>query len=384
VLFLLISIVYSEIMIKGGNRKSFEGVLVSNVTAALGKPGGLRIRRSPGRLIISCDALSDRNAAREALTRTFGVDYVSFPAEAKKDIGSIRDVALSSCGNLAGKAIKVDTKRSDKSFHMTSPEVNRVVGKAFVDAGCSVNLDNPEATISIEILPKMAMISTERHRGPGGLPVGSGGRVLSLLSGGIDSPVASWMMMRRGCTVDLLHVHSLPSNAEAIKSKMARIAAELGRHSPVPMRLFMAPYSEFYKKSMGLDPRIELVVFRRFLLGLASALAEEGGHLGIVTGDSVGQVASQTLENLFATDSAASMPVYRPLAGMNKQEIIDMSEKIGTYRASIEAYKDCCSLVAHRKPSTRVKRADAVAACDSIGLGEIVRKTISLGEWAEP
>jgi len=380
---LLVSIVSSEIVIKGGNRRSFETLLISNISSALGKPSDLKVRRSPGRILLSSDSLTDHVFVRDSLTNTFGIDYVSFPIEAKPDIGSIRDAAIRCCGNLAGKKIRVDTKRSDKSFPLKSPEVNRIVGKAFVEAGCGVDLDNPDATITIEILPGRALIQTGRHKGFGGLPVGSSGRVLSLLSGGIDSPVSSWMLMRRGCTVDFLHVHSSPSNSDVLSSKMARILSCIRGYSPKPVRLFIAPYAEFYKKSMSLDPRIELVVFRRFLLRLADSLAKEGGHMGVVTGDSVGQVASQTLDNLFATDDASSLPVFRPLCGMNKQEIIDIAERIGTYRASIEPYKDCCSLVAQKRPSTRVGREAAQEAEAALGMDEMVRKTIALGEWAE-
>ncbi len=380
---MLISVVYSEIVIKGGNRRAFEGLLIGNISAALGKPADLRVHRLPGRVLLRSDSLKDEVFVRDALTRTFGIDYVSFPAEAKPDIDSIRETAIRKCGNLSGKKIRVETKRSDKSFPFKSPEVNRIVGKAFVDSGCSVDLENPDATITVEILPRRALVQTGRHKGFGGLPVGSSGKMLSLLSGGIDSPVSSWMMMRRGCEVDFLHVHSLQSNSDALESKIGRIMACLRGYSPRPLRIFLAPYSEFYKASMDLDPRIELVVFRRFLLRLADALAREGGRLGIVTGDSVGQVASQTVENLFAADDASTMPVYRPLCGMNKQEIVDTAERIGTYRASIEPYKDCCSLVAHKRPSTRVRREAAIAAEAQIGVEGIARRTLALGEWRE-
>jgi tRNA uracil 4-sulfurtransferase len=372
-------------MIKGGNRRFFENLLVRNALSALGGGGGkgFRVQKSGGRILLRSDDTGDEAAAREALTRTFGVDSVTFPLEAGADIGDIERTALLDAGRMAGKSIKVDTKRSDKSFHLTSPQVNSIVGKALVGAGCSVDLDNPDITVSIEILRGKALVFTGRHYGPGGLPVGSSGKVLSLLSGGIDSPVSSWMMMKRGCSVDFLHLHSSPRNSEVMESKMARILAILRAYSPAPLRVHVAPYSEFYKKSMSLDPKIELVIFRRFLFRLANALAEKHGYKGVVSGDSVGQVASQTLDNIFASDSAASIPVFRPLAGMNKQEIIDIAMKIGTYKPSIEPYKDCCSLVAHKSPSTHVRLEDAEKAEDAIGMAGIVEKTLSLTECVE-
>ncbi|MFZ5501315.1 MAG: tRNA sulfurtransferase, partial [Candidatus Micrarchaeota archaeon] len=281
---------------------------------------------------------------------------------------------------LKGKKIRVSAKRSDKSFPMGSQDINRVIGASLVEAGCGVDLKNPEATVFIEILPGRALISTEKIRGPGGLPVGSSGKLLSLLSGGIDSPVSSWLMMKRGCTVDLLHLHQSPQNKDVLDTKMKGTVAAIARYSPKPMRFYAAPYTEFYKKSMEMRPRIELVLFRRFLLLLSNRLAKEHGYLGVVTGDSVGQVASQTLENLFATDEAASIPVYRPLSGLNKQEIIDLSLRIGTYDLSIQPYKDCCSLVANKNPSTKVPLDLAKEAEEEIGMDAIVEKTLEKTE----
>lgn len=380
---MLISVVYSEIMIKGGNRRRFESLLVRNILASLGGAGGFKIRRSPGRILLSSDSYDDMPAAREALSRTFGVDAFSFPKSVRPDIAEIERTVLEGSESLAGKAIRVDARRSDKSFHLTSPEINRIIGRALVEAGCTVDLENPEATVSIEVLPKEALVFTERLRGPSGLPVGSSGKVLSLLSGGIDSPVSSWMMMKRGCTVDFLHLHSSRANSDVMDSKMARILSTLRKCSPSPLRLIIAPYEEFYKRSTSIEPRIELVVFRRFLFRLSNALSEEHGYLGVVTGDSVGQVASQTTENIFASDGASEIPVFRPLAGLNKQEIIDQAMRIGTYGASIEPYKDCCSLVAHKKPSTRVSIEDAEKAEAQIGMGKIVEKTLALSETVE-
>ncbi|MFH0885113.1 MAG: tRNA uracil 4-sulfurtransferase ThiI [Candidatus Micrarchaeota archaeon] len=379
---MLISVVYSEIMMKGGNRRHFESLLINNILASL-KGEKFKVRKGPGRILLSSDVFNDMPVAREAISRTFGVDYVSFPQRAKADIVAIIDAVMTRSPALKGKAIRVDTKRSDKGFPLTSPQVNSIVGKALVESGSTVDLDNPDTTISIEILPKEALIFTERFKGPSGLPVGSSGKILSLLSGGIDSPVSSWMMMKRGCVVDFLHLHSSPDNRDVIDSKMKRILKLLRDYSPAPLRIHVAPYTEFYKASMSVNPKIELVVFRRFLFHLANALAKEHGYKGVVSGDSVGQVASQTIDNIFSSDEASTIPVFRPLAGLNKQEIIDLAMKIGTFAPSIEPYKDCCSLVAQKKPSTRVALEEAKKAEEEITIMRIVEKTLAESEVFE-
>jgi len=370
-------------MIKGGNRRFFESLLVRNVLAALGKGSGFRVQKEAGRILLYTEDNIDLAGARDALSRTFGVDSLSFPRQSTADINGIESAVLADSARLAGKSIKVDTKRSDKGFPLTSPQVNALVGRALVEAGCSVDLDNPDITVSIEILRNKALVFTERFRGPSGLPVGSSGKVLSLLSGGIDSPVSSWMMMKRGCTVDFLHLHSSPTNRDVLDSKIVRIMRTLRAYSPATLRLHIAPYTEFYKRSLSLDPRIELVVFRRFLFHLANSLSDRCGYKGVVTGDSVGQVASQTLDNIFASDDAAAIPVFRPLAGMNKQEIIDMAMKIGTFAPSIEPYKDCCSLVAQKRPSTHVQPDIAKKAELEIGIEDVVEKTLAQAEIFE-
>ncbi len=369
----MLNIHFSEIILKGRNRSSFEKVLLQNISSSLAHLGKFDIIKKEGRILIS---IEDEDAARAALAKTFGIDSVSLSVPARPDIEDIKSVVLSRSRHLAGKKIKVESKRAYKEFPLTSPRINAVVGKALVDAGCTVDLENPEEKIFVEILSDRALISFERHKGLGGLPVGVSGKVLSLLSGGIDSPVSSWLMMKRGCTVDFLHMHSSAANKDVHDSKIAEIVRSISQYSPAKMKLFVAPYSEFYKKSMSLNPKSELVVFRRFLLRLASRLARKHGYKGMVTGDSIGQVASQTLGNIFATDEASSIPVFRPLVAFNKQEIIDLAVRIGTYSSSIGPYKDCCSLVAHKNPSTSVRLETAKRIEQEMGIEEIVEKTL--------
>jgi thiamine biosynthesis protein ThiI len=365
---MLAAVTSSEITLKGKNRRYFENCLMRNIRAMLSGFQDVTVtRKGTSRFLISADA--GENELREALQKVFGVDRISFPREAKLSMDDIQDTVLSF--GLTSRKIRVQAKRSDKKFPMNSQQVNVVIGKALVDSGCSVDLDDPEDTIYIDILEDRALVSLDKARGLGGLPVGTSGRVLSLLSGGIDSPVASWLMMKRGCSLDFLHVHSFEKDVR--ESKVVSLAERLRQYSPKPIKLFMASYDEFYKASLTMDPKLELVLFRRFLLKLANRVARRRKHKGIVTGDSIGQVASQTLDNLMLIDSASHLPVFRPLVSFNKDEIVERAIRIGTYEKSIEPYKDCCSLVSSRRPTIDVKHWE-MGDKDEM-LGEIVEKT---------
>ncbi|NYZ73771.1 tRNA 4-thiouridine(8) synthase ThiI [Candidatus Micrarchaeota archaeon] len=373
---MLISISFSEVTTKGGNRRLFENQLVRNALASLAPLGSFRAQKRGGRILFSSEKEPDGDAVKRALTRTFGIDSITISIPAKPDIKDIESVVLANSADLIKHSIRVEAKRSDKGFPLTSQQINEQVGAALVKAGCTVDLENPEKTIFIDVLESEVLISFERIKGPGGLPVGSSGKMISLLSGGIDSPVSSWLMMKRGCEVDFLHLHQFPENKDVGKSKMVRILRTLREYSPKKLRMFAVPYTEFYKKTLSMEPRNELVVFRRFIIHLANRLAKEHGYHGIITGDSIGQVASQTAENLLATDEASQLPVYRPLIGFNKQEIVDLAMKIGTFDISIEPYKDCCSLVAHKSPCTRVPLHIAKKMEDEIRIDEVVEKSL--------
>ncbi len=371
---MLISLSCPEVAIKGGNRRAFEDRLQANIRRSLSGLGSFELHRRPGRLLVgSADA--DPEACKEALLRTFGIDTIAFCEKAEPDMAAIARAVSARLGELRGLTVRVEAKRSDKAFPLTSVEINREIGAVLSNGGCGIDLEKPQKTIYIDILKEEALISFGKLKGPGGLPAGSSGNVLSLLSGGIDSPVSSWMMMRRGCSVSLLHVHQ-QRPSEVMESKIARLVRRLSEWSPRKLTLHLAPYDEFYSATMGSDQRNELVLFRRFLFHLSNALAQEHGYLGVVSGDSIGQVASQTLQNIYAADEASRIPVFRPLAGMNKQEIVDTAERIGTFRDSIEPYKDCCSILSPLSPSTGVSLDDIRRIEEGIGMENIVRKTL--------
>jgi thiamine biosynthesis protein ThiI len=375
----MLNIRSSEIVLKGRNRKFFEDLLIKNIRRSL-HGTKFTIEKRERRFLVLAD---DEGKAREAILKTFGVHSVSASIQTEPNIEKIKQAVRSGQDQIKGNTFRVSTKRADKSFPLKSQQVNEIIGASLVDEGLHVDLDNPQSTLYIEILPDRALVSFEREKGPDGLPVGASGKVLSLLSGGIDSPVSSWLLMKRGCAVDCLHLHSFAQNEDVRKSKIMKILERLREYHPPRMKLFAAPYMEFYKKTVAINPRIELVVFRRFLLHLANRLAREHGYKGLVTGDSLGQVASQTLDNLYATDEASEIPVFRPLIAFNKQEIVDLAIRIGTYDVSIEPFKDCCSLVAHRNPSTKVRLEAVKKAEEEIGVGEIVERTLELVEVIE-
>jgi thiamine biosynthesis protein ThiI len=379
----VLSVSCSEISLKGRNRPRFEALLMRNMRAALKPYGAFELRERGGRILAISKKDFDADAAKLALSRVFGIDYASLAMMVEPEIGKMEALARSISARFAGKSIRVETKRSDKRFPMTSQEASRRLGAVFVDAGASVDLKNPEHTIYVDILGDAALMSFDKQKGPAGMPVGSSGKVLSLLSGGIDSPVASWLMMKRGCTVDMLHVHSSPRNADVHDSKILRLGKKIREYSPCGMRLTIAPYEEFYKKAFKIDHRYEVIVFRRFLFRLASAIARRDGALGIVTGDSIAQVASQTVENIHATDEAALMPVFRPLVTCNKQETIDVARRIGTYEISLESYKDCCSLISSSSPSTNVPIGLARSLEEEIDMAGIVERTLEKSEAIE-
>lgn len=365
----------NEIALKGRNRYLFEDRLIANISAALrGKIG--KMEKLEKRIFFEADEIY-AGEVKAALAKIFGIEWFAEVHEVKKDRDAIMDKAIELLGNeqLKNKTIKVETKRGDKTLPFTSMELSRDAGEALIGKlGCKVDVHNPDITIHVEILRgDRAFIYFEKSRGAGGLPTGCSGLCVSLLSGGIDSPVASWMLMRRGAKIIFLHVHALPDASDVEKSKIAALARELAKWQG-GAKLYLADYSEFYKKTLSIPPKYELVLFKRFINMLAQEVAKREGALAIISGDSLGQVASQTLENISAASSGVHIPFFRPLIGMDKQDIIQLAQRIGTYDISIKEYKDCCSLVSE-SPETRANAEFVEKLAENMGLSEIVSKT---------
>lgn len=365
---MLVLVQYGEIGIKGKNRRTFENLLVRNIRRVLGdklKDAELRESR------VFLEVEGKEKEIREALLKVFGIEWFAFAYECRKNLDEIWKIV--SKVKLKGKKIAVETKRVDKSFPMKSQEVSAEIGARIVKKfGCKVDLNNPDVKVSI-IIARNAYLYFEKIRGLGGLPVGSSGKVLCLLSGGIDSPVAAWMLMKRGCRVDFLHLYPF-EKWDAKKGKKIMELIEKLEEYEGKAELFTIPYADFYAETGNISPGYELVVFRRYLYKLAERIAQEKGYGGMVSGDSLGQVASQTLENISASQWGLSVPVFRPLIGMDKKEIVNLAEKIGTYEISIKPYKDCCSLVSISNPVTRAKREEVERFAELIGLEKLVEK----------
>ncbi len=376
----VITVHYSEIALKGKNKWEFERALINNIRKSLFGEQFDSISKKATRLIIRLNNKSAIDSIVSKLEKVFGIKWFAIAYSIPLDMETLKKFVLSISKAIEGKTIEVHTKRADKNFPLSSMDVNQIVGAELTKIGFKVDLRNPEAKIFIEILKDEILVSLDKIRGAGGLPVGTSGKLLCLLSGGIDSPVATWLMMKRGCSIDFLHIASDLEFENAEKSKIIQLIKILKGYSSTKCRFYVAPYSEFYKKTFDLrasDGRNELVLFKRFLLYLAHELCAKYDYLGVVTGDSVAQVASQTIDNIYATNVVTNLPVYRPLAGYDKEEIIDLAKKIGTFDISTQEYKDCCSLVAMKHPATKTKLADVERLEKEINIKEIVGKTLA-------
>ncbi len=321
----------------------------------------------------------DEICARVATT--FGVANFSYGVETTLELADIRSAVLAAASRETFGSFRMRCRRAHKEFPLTSPEVNALLGRAVQDAtGARVDLENPELTITVEILPRSAFVSARKLAGPGGLPVTISGRVCCLLSGGIDSPVAAYRMMQRGCRVDFVHFHGAPYTDRASRDKARELATLLTRwqlHSD----LWVVPFGAIQAEIVARVPRTHRVVlYRRMMLRIASALAERTGCRALVTGESLGQVSSQTLENMEVIGAATPMLVLRPLVGMDKAEIIASAERIGTFTTSILPDQDCCSLFVPPHPTTHATAAEVAAAESLLDVAELTRRGIEAAE----
>lgn len=346
---------YGEIGLKGKNRRSFEEKLAANVRKALGGEGEVKI--SEKRLFVEFPKKADEEKIKENLRHVFGIEWFALAEECEPGLEEIWKCIKKNLKKIDGKTFGVVTRRSDKNFPIKSMEVSGEIGGRIQQAtGAEVDLGNPEVSVHIIILQKRAFVHFEKVKGLGGLPVGSAGKVICLMSGGIDSPVAAWLMMKRGCEVDFLHIHPFEKNVEVRGTKIDVLIKILDSFQQRKAKLLAVPYAGFYARTGEVERRYELVVFRRYLYKLAEKISLEGGYGGIVSGDSLGQVASQTLENIGAAQHGLEIPVFRPLISMDKMEIVNIAEKIGTYSESVKPYQDCCSLVSVNNPVTKARK----------------------------
>jgi|Deesub1362A_J573_1020465.scaffolds.fasta_scaffold11294_1 thiamine biosynthesis protein ThiI len=351
---------YGEIGLKGKNRDFFERKLVTNIRRIT----GLKAKRKFGRLEVEY-----ANGAEEKLRRIPGIRYFGVGFKTELDVESIKEAALRALPP-SFKTFKVSASRSNKNFPLNSMELNREIGGLIVErTGKRVNLSNPDVTLWIEVCEKDAYVYSERVEGVGGLPVGTAGKVVSLVSGGIDSPVASFMVMKRGCEIVMAHFFNRTLHSPQVRKKIHELAEVLSGYQG-EMRLYMVPFEEIQREIIRTVPaRLRMLVYRRSMMRMANRIAERENARAIVTGDNLSQVASQTLENLNVIFSVSKLAVLSPLIGFDKEEIVSLAKRIGTYEVSILPYEDCCSLLVARHPETKAKVEDV----------EGVEKTVTLG-----
>ena len=371
---------YAEVALKGGYRPFFEKKLAENVRVACERDGARlgAVRRERGRILVTFEREEANNVER-ALRDVFGIQYFALVEETASTVEAVLSKArelLEQVRQAGAKTVGLETKRADKRFPLSSLELNKEIGAEANQLGLKIRFEGPEATLHTEIAAERAFLYTRKIAGPGGLPVGASGKVLCLLSGGIDSPVAAWLLLKRGCRVDFLHFHSFRTNQEALESKLRATVEALNRfqfHS----RLFLVPYHSYQIAAAGRVPEgLDLMAFKNFMLRLAEAVAWRKGYRALVTGDSLGQVASQTLPNLAAGDDGIQATVLRPLVGFDKVEIVALARRIGTYEESIKPYKDCCSIIS-RKPATAVKAAELRGVFDEAAMKELLAKCLA-------
>ena len=365
-----------EVVLKGQNRKSFEDRLVTNVRRRLRRCGSFQIYVRQSTIYAEpLEGRCDMEAAYRAARQVFGVVSVARAVPCEKTVESIVETAKSYLAEefARAKSFKVESKRADKHFHLNSIQVSQAVGGDLAEAFPSVPVDvhHPDLTVFVEIREKHAYVHGPAVPGAGGLPVGMGGHAVSLLSGGLDSPVSSWMMARRGVELEMIHFVSPPYTSQQAQDKVLELAQLLtawcGR-----MLVHIVPFTEIQEEIRKNCPEEYFtLIMRRFMMRLAQAVAKKAGAKALITGESLGQVASQTMMALGVTEDVTDMPVLRPLIGMDKVEIIRISREIGTYETSILPYEDCCTVFTPRHPATRpnleeVRKAEAVLDVEAL------------------
>jgi thiamine biosynthesis protein ThiI len=365
---------YHEIALKGENRPLFVRTLARNIRRATEGLGLDAILAPRGRIILCIKDDADIETLIERLRWTFGIANFSPVWRSPTDPSALQETIAGLIDGKTFSSFRITARRADKKYPIDSMDLNRRLGRFVQDrTQARVDLEEPDLTIFAEILEQEALVYLEKRRGPGGLPVGVAGRVACLISGGIDSPVAAYLMMKRGCTVSFIHFHSHPYLSKASIEKAEELVSLLTRHQ-FRSRLFAVPLGEIQRQIvLGVPPPLRVVLYRRFMLRIAEELAQVERAKALVTGESLGQVASQTLDNLIAIQEAAHLPILRPLIGLDKEEIVQFAQRIGTYPISIQPDQDCCRLFIPPHPSVRARLEEVRKAESRIDLHGLVK-----------
>ena len=362
----IILLKYGEISLKGLNRPVFEKKLLSNITKAVQAIGRFSIKRSQSTVYVEpLEENIDMEKAVEALKKVFGIVNICPAVKCEKTMEAIERTTLEALNgmDINGKTFKVEAKREDKQFPLNSPQICKHMGGVILKntSGLTVDVHNPDILVQIEIR-KEAFIFTQKVLGAGGMPVGTAGKATLLLSGGIDSPVAGWMIAKRGVTLEAVHFHSHPYTSDRAKEKVLDLAKIMSEYTG-EIKVHVVPFTDIQLDIIEKCPKEYLtIIMRRLMMRIAERIARESGSMALITGESIGQVASQTMESLSVTDNAVDIPVFRPCIGMDKEEIVRISKKIDTYETSILPYEDCCTIFVPKHPKTKPSIAEIVEA----------------------
>ena len=371
-----------EIVLKGLNRRYFEDKLISNAKRRLAPYGKFDVSATQSTVYIEPQSDDcDMDGALEAMTKVFGAVGVTRALACEKDKDAIFEAARTYLADdmRAAKSFKVESKRSDKGFPMTSIALSQYVGNLLSDAFPDIEVDvhNPELVVSLEVREKAAYVHAKSLPGAGGLPVGANGRAVTLLSGGIDSPVSSYMIARRGIHLIPVHFFSFPYTSEQAKQKVLDLAKLLTDYCG-RLTVEIVPFTHIQEEIRAKCPEEYFtLIMRRFMMRIAEAIAEQNGCAALVTGEDLGQVASQTMEALRVTEAVVDLPVLRPLIGMDKKDIVEIARKIGTFDTSILPYEDCCTVFTPRHPKTKPKLEDVEAAEAALDVDTLVAEALA-------
>ena len=374
----LFSVHYAEVGLKGKNRVFFEKRLVNNIKLSLRGTGYAEVERLHDRILVHLGQDADITEVKRCLRYVMGIAHFELSIRTERDLTAIKEAALRQTEAGCYESLKVETRRTDKTFPLTSPQVSAEVGGHLVkETGTPADMHNPDLVCWVKITHNAAYISTEKISGIGGLPVGVSGKVLVMLSGGIDSPVAAWQMIKRGAKAVFIHFYSYPYTDKASLEKVIELA-EILSVSNYRSTVYLVPFAELQQIIVAATPTpFRVILYRRMMTRIAQRVAAMENAEALVTGESLAQVASQTLTNLRTIEAIADIPILRPLIGEDKAEIIEKAQRIGTFDLSIRPHQDCCSLFVPKHPATRASLTDLADAESGLDIDTLVEEAFN-------
>lgn len=372
---------YGEVGLKGKNRSFFENRLVRNIKHALEGTEYADVQRIHGRLLVTLSTNADIPEIQRRMGAVMGIAHFELCRVTEQNMEAIKDGSLEWIQGREFQTLKVETKRANKQFPLTSPEISAEVGGHLLKhTGARADMHHPDLMCWIEIVEKSAYIYTDKIRGIGGLPVGVSGKVLVMLSGGIDSPVAAWRMMKRGAKAIFVHFHSYPYTDKASLEKAAELVGILAK-SNYRTQVYYVPFAEIQREIVTKTPApFRVILYRRMMVRIAERIAVKEGAVTLVTGESLGQVASQTLGNLKVIEDTANLPILRPLISDDKEEIVNLAQRIGTFDVSTLPHQDCCSLFVPDHPATNATIEDVQSAENALKIDALVEQALEAVE----